>query len=144
MGVSLKLTINGATPEEIVRGLNAAMNVFEKAGINPYDAAGGKFARDLWDDLGFPEDDEDFTDHDAHEAAIWDQAEEAAVNTCCASWPEDRPRTGDGLEVIIDDDTRKELFGTDDDDEGDDLEFTPEQQAEFEAWQEERRKTGKA
>ncbi len=133
MKAFLRLTVDGATEEEETRGVNAAMAVFNEAGINPYDAAGGAHARAIWDDKGFPDNDEDFTDKEAVAATVWDQAEKAAMDACCEVWPADRPRSGDGLEVILDDATKAALYGGDDDDD-DDLQFTPEQQAEYEAW----------
>lgn len=134
MKAFLRLTIEGATEDETMRGLHAAMAVFEKAGINPYDAAGGVQARERWDAAGFPENDEIFSEQDGREAAVWDDAVEAAFKACCADWPADRPREGDGLEVFLDEEAKAFFYGDDDEDDDDDLVFTPEQQAAFEEW----------
>lgn len=44
----LTMTVEGATPEEIARGLDAAQAVFDRAGVIAVQAAEGWFAMEGW------------------------------------------------------------------------------------------------
>jgi len=85
----VKLSIPTATPEEVARGLQAALDVFERAGIDPHTAASGNFEREGWDDSGFQG---RISNADLKSAQIWDAAEEAARDAACADWPADRSK----------------------------------------------------
>lgn len=135
MKTFLQLHVEGATEAEEMRGLEAAAAVLIKAGVHPSDAADGHFAREGWDMRGFPENDPDFTDEDAKNAALWDQAAVTALEACCADWPADRPRPEVELEFVMDDEAKAALYASHgDDDNDDDLQFSPEQQVAYENW----------
>lgn len=98
--MELRLMVEGASPDEIKRGLEAAMKVFNDAGIQPVEAAEGMLAFEGWDEAGFPHKGEEVLGEENRSAAnVWIQAQEAAIAACCADWPEDRNRTG-VLEVV--------------------------------------------
>ncbi|TBR77022.1 MAG: hypothetical protein EPN64_04695 [Burkholderiaceae bacterium] len=82
----LALNIEGASPEDLARGIAAAQAVFDEARVTPAQAARGLFNRDGWDDRGLPEDTQP-TDAEMQAAAIWEDAEFAAAAACCAGWP---------------------------------------------------------
>ncbi|MDQ6436623.1 hypothetical protein RB623_21450 [Mesorhizobium sp. LHD-90] len=73
----IKISIPTATPDELRRGVEAAMAVFRQARIEPLVAAKGRFAREAWDMSGF--DDEVITADQYEAASVWDKAETAAV-----------------------------------------------------------------
>ncbi|MBZ9991204.1 hypothetical protein LB572_29355 [Mesorhizobium sp. BH1-1-5] len=85
----MKMTLNleGASPEEVARGISAAEAVFAEAGITAEEAADGMFALEGWDGQSFSEDAEPTEDDDAA-AAVWMKANKAALEACCAGWPE--------------------------------------------------------
>jgi len=97
--MELRLNIEGATPEELARGVAAAEGVFERAGITPLQGAEGLFALEGWDIKGFPEDDKPTEDED-QAATIWMEADEAATTACCAGWPEDKVPRHQIMELI--------------------------------------------
>lgn len=108
---ALKLTIEGATEQEMRKGLEAARVVFEKAGVHPLIAAEGWWKLQGWDD-GAP--DESLTEEDSRNAAIWLDAEDAAIEACCKGWEEER-RPVSGVLQMIDTErfaTRREEDGT--------------------------------
>jgi hypothetical protein len=84
---ALKLSVPTATPKEVERGLQAALAMFERAGINPNDAASGHFEREGWDARDFQG---RIAASDLTSAQVWDAAEEAARNAACADWPAHR------------------------------------------------------
>ncbi|WP_353646228.1 hypothetical protein [Mesorhizobium sp. WSM2239] len=49
----MKISIPKATPDELQRGLDAAIAVFRRAGVDPQDAADGVSIREGWDIAGF-------------------------------------------------------------------------------------------
>ena len=51
--MTITMRVEGAQPEEIVRGLIAAQEVFAKAGITPDQAATARFIVEGWDIRGF-------------------------------------------------------------------------------------------
>lgn len=71
------------------------------------------------------------------------KARDAAVAACCASWPPYSPAPETTMDLLLTDEEKAQLYG-DDEEDGDDLQFSPERQAEFDAWVENWRKTGKA
>jgi hypothetical protein len=97
--LELTLNIEGATEEEMLRGLLAAKDVFERAGVCPWEAA---FAADHAD-----ADDEDCDclrlprEEEEELADTWKQADRAALDACCVGW-RNKPPTA-GLKVARDD-----------------------------------------
>lgn len=94
----LRLVIDGASWEELTRGVAAAEAVFERSGISIKDAMNGMFAVELWDMDGFPKDGEP-TDQQRAAADVWFAAERAACEACCAGWPEDKVVTRRALGI---------------------------------------------
>ena len=94
----LLLNIPGATQAEIERGLAAAQAVLNQGGVTPYEAAAGYFARDGWDVSGFSEDAVP-TDAQLRAAGLWEDADVAAVEACCAEWPQKPEHAGLELQI---------------------------------------------
>lgn len=90
----LVLHVEGANSAELARGVSAAQAVFDADGADPWVCALGAYARETWDDQhGF--DEEHVPGDDALDAAAtMDSAESAAVEACCAGWPEACVRVG--------------------------------------------------
>ncbi|TPL21008.1 hypothetical protein FJ945_19905 [Mesorhizobium sp. B2-4-9] len=102
--MDLVLTVPGASPEEISRGIAAAEAALERAGFTAEEAAQGAFALEGWDINGFPE---DGLDRRAGAGAqAWGQAHTAALEACCAGWPEERKPLNVDLELLIDPETQ--------------------------------------
>jgi hypothetical protein len=101
--MDLILTVRGASAEEKQRGVEAAKAVIEREGITAKEAAYGVFALEGWDDMGFPEDREP-SEAEYAAADVWYKAEEAALEACCANWPDRKPHTG--LELRTDPETQ--------------------------------------
>ena len=95
----LKLSVPTATAEEVDRGLAAAVAVFRQARIHPIDAAAGAFAREGWDMGGFVG---DIDDKELEAARVWDDANAAARQAACATWPWSRNVPDIGLEIVVD------------------------------------------
>ncbi|RWE77598.1 hypothetical protein [Mesorhizobium sp.] len=87
--MELRLDIEGATPEEIARGIKAAQAVFDDAGITAEEAAHGMFALEGWDIKGFPEGEKP-SEQEQKAADAWLEANRAACDACCSGWPEDK------------------------------------------------------
>mgnify|MGYP001459875755 CR=1 FL=1 len=83
MCTCITLTVEGAEPEEIARGLAAAQAVFDRAGVTPDRAADARFNAEGWDIRGF---DDDISGDDLAICTVWDEAEGAAIEACCAGW----------------------------------------------------------
>ncbi|TAM36955.1 MAG: hypothetical protein EPN61_15310 [Burkholderiaceae bacterium] len=81
----LALHIEGATPDDLARGVAAAQAVFDDTGVTPAKAARALFNRDGWDVRGFPEEAQP-TEAEMQAAAVWEDAEFAATSACCAGW----------------------------------------------------------
>lgn len=47
--MTITIRVEGAQPEEVVRGLLAAQDVFDKAGVTPDQAATARFVVEGWD-----------------------------------------------------------------------------------------------
>ncbi|CDX60005.1 hypothetical protein MPL1032_30007 [Mesorhizobium plurifarium] len=90
-----------ATPEEKQRGVDAAMAVLDRAGMTAEDAASGAFAVEGWDDMGFPPDREP-SEAEYKAADVWYEASNAALDACCAGWPEDRRLRVQELQLLHD------------------------------------------
>lgn len=65
----LAIHIEGASPDELLRGGAAAQAVFDAAGVTPAQAARSLFNRDGWDDRGFPEEAQP-TETECQEASV--------------------------------------------------------------------------
>lgn len=87
--MALRLDIPGASGAEIQRGIEAAEKVFAIAGVSAEQAADGMFALEGWDDASFPDDGKP-TEDENDAAAVWMEANQAAINACCADWPADQ------------------------------------------------------
>lgn len=88
---SVAISVPNATPEELTRGLAAALAVFGKAGITPWKAAAGIRQLEAWDASGLIEELEP-SDEDCWVASVWDRAEEAACDAVCMNWDARRHR----------------------------------------------------
>lgn len=102
--MDLILSVPGASPEEIARGIAAAEAALERAGFTAEEAADGAFALEGWDINGFPEDGLDDRAGDAAQA--WAEAHTAALEACCAGWPEERKPRDVDLELLTDPETQ--------------------------------------
>ncbi|RUX96598.1 MULTISPECIES: hypothetical protein [unclassified Mesorhizobium] len=89
----------GAMPEEKQRGLEAARAVLYRAGITAEEAAEGAFALEGWDDMGFLEDQEP-SEAEYAAADVWYQANNAALQACCKSWPDEKRVHAIGLQLL--------------------------------------------
>lgn len=95
--MQLTITVNGANPEEIARGLAAACAVFDRAGITPERAADARFAAEGSDISGFID---KISDDDLALGGVWDDADEAALRACCDGWEDARKPTSANLELV--------------------------------------------
>jgi len=84
--MKLRLEIQGASPEEQQRGIEAAKAAFASAGISAEQAADGMSALEGWDDASFA-DEEEPTEEEDNAASVWMDANKAAISACCADWP---------------------------------------------------------
>ncbi|TPK42330.1 MULTISPECIES: hypothetical protein [unclassified Mesorhizobium] len=102
--MDLVLSVPGASPEEISRGLAAAEEALERAGFTAEEAAYGAFVVEGWDINGPPEDGPDYSASRA--ASAWGRAHAAALEACCEGWPENRKPISVGLELLTDPETQ--------------------------------------
>ena len=87
--VKLSLRVEGATEAELTRGLLAAQAVFDKAEITAWNAAAASFQRDgylQYLDTDVVTADDWMTAEEDRICDVWDEAEHAAVEACCAGW----------------------------------------------------------
>ena len=84
--MDIRINVDGASTEEVERGLEAARAVFAKAGITPEQAADARFAVEGWDVRGFP-DDAYPDDDEIQYCSVWDEADQAAADAVCRDWP---------------------------------------------------------
>ncbi|RWI62913.1 hypothetical protein [Mesorhizobium sp.] len=98
--MDLLLKLRGASAEEKKRGVEAAKAVIDRAGITAEEAAGGFFAMEAWDDMGFPEDEEP-SEAEYAAADVWGEAHTAALEACCADWPSDKKPVAVELELLM-------------------------------------------
>jgi hypothetical protein len=80
-GLRFELDVDGATPEDIERGINAAKRVFLLADLSPYAAGCAVFYVEAED-----EDSPVSKDH-LDWYSKWSEANNAAVSTACANMP---------------------------------------------------------
>lgn len=88
--MSITIHVEGARPEDIVCGLLAAQDVFDRAGVTPDQAATARFVVEGWDIRGFPE---PAPELELGICGVWDEADHAAVKACCAGGRRTRFRT---------------------------------------------------
>lgn len=82
--MKLRIHIEGATDEEVARGIAAALKHLEVRGFAPAEAAASCVKRDRWSDSGFRRDEP--TDAEMHAADAWDEADRIAAAACCEGW----------------------------------------------------------
>ncbi len=88
---SLSITVPGASPEDLRRGIAAAESFFAAVRISPQQAAVAAFAREGWHATSLQADAAIDTSSEAADA--WDEADRIAVEACCAGWKRGRPDT---------------------------------------------------
>ena len=78
--LEMRLEVQGATREDILRGINGAEAFLRSQGITPWTAAFGYWKRDAeqWSFM---------TKEERKWAEAWEGAEEAAHEACCSGWP---------------------------------------------------------
>ncbi|WP_143748397.1 hypothetical protein [Mesorhizobium carmichaelinearum] len=95
--MTITIRVEGAQPEGIIRGLLAAQDVFDKAGVTPDEAATARFVVEGWDIRGFvgkvPE-------AELAICTVWDEADQAAVRACCTGWAADKVPNSAELELV--------------------------------------------
>ncbi|QKC90595.1 hypothetical protein EB230_20960 [Mesorhizobium sp. NZP2234] len=64
-------------------------------------AAGGAFAVEGWDEMGFPPDQEP-SEAEYAAADVWYEANNAALQACCEGWAEEKRLRAFGLELLFD------------------------------------------
>lgn len=102
--MDIMMDARGATPEEKQRGVAAATAVLDRAGMTAEDAAGGSFAVEGWDEMGFPPDQEP-SEEEYAAAEVWWAASNAAIKACCQGWPDEKRRQVAGLQLVDDPET---------------------------------------
>jgi hypothetical protein len=95
--MTITIRVEGAQPEEIVRGLLAAQEVFDKAGVTPDHAAMARFVVEGWDIRGFTG---KVPEEELAICTVWDEADQAAVQACCAGWDADKVPESADLELV--------------------------------------------
>lgn len=95
--MTIAIRVEGAQPEEIVRGLLAAKNVFDKAGVTPDQAATARFVVEGWDIRGFTG---KVPEEELAICTVWDEADQAAVQACCSGWDADKIPSSADLELV--------------------------------------------
>lgn len=79
-----------------MRGLLAGQEVFDKAGVTPDQAATARFVVEAWDIRGFTG---KVPEAELAICTIWDDADQAAVQACCAGWAVDKVSDSAELEL---------------------------------------------
>ena len=95
--MTITISIEGAQPEEIMRGLIAAQEVFTKAGVTPDQAATARFVVEGWDIRGFTG---KVPEAELAICTVWDEADQAAVQACCTGWAADKVPDSAELELV--------------------------------------------
>ncbi|TWG90296.1 hypothetical protein L598_000700000520 [Mesorhizobium sp. J18] len=93
----LTITVEGATPDEIARGIAAAEAVFREAGIHPLDGANAVFDVEGWDIKGLRG---RLSNEVWEHFDVWCRAERAALEACCGNWAKERWPETPWLEYI--------------------------------------------
>lgn len=88
--MELRLRVQGASGDELARGIAAAEEVFARANISSERAAEGYFAMGAWLEFGDVPDDQISAVRDSMAAKVWDNAVIAARDACCAGWPSEK------------------------------------------------------
>ncbi|MER9685166.1 hypothetical protein [Mesorhizobium sp. M0139] len=81
------MKIEGATSEEIARGIDAAHVVYDREGIAAEVAASGMFALQVWGIKGSSQGEEPSKSQKVA-VDVWLKAKRAAYEACCAGWRE--------------------------------------------------------
>lgn len=76
---ALRITMPGASGEEIVLALMAASEIFDRASVTPEQAKHGMERLERWDDRGMRENDRGLRKKDDWRAGLWMKAEEAGM-----------------------------------------------------------------
>jgi hypothetical protein len=106
---AIVIEVDGATFEEIDRGVAAALAVFAAGGTTAREAADAAFHQACLDDGGYYDGSGNFrdphegipldkneirwgkmTEREGQVAELWRVADAAAVEACCAGWPAER------------------------------------------------------
>lgn len=103
----LKVTAEGASAVDLLRGAAAAQEVFAKAGIDPIDGARGWAALQEWDINSFQPEYEP-PEELGRCGDIWLDAQSAAVNTALDKLPVSERRGY--LELILSDEEKEQHF----------------------------------
>ena len=98
----LRLVVDGASDQQLSRGLKAAAAIFEAGEVNPQGAALASARRVIQDDLycfdetaeGYPA---PLSDEEHRWADTWGAADQAAIAACCAGWTVVPPQSGISL-----------------------------------------------
>ncbi|MEF7616293.1 hypothetical protein V4F39_20430 [Aquincola sp. MAHUQ-54] len=80
----LRINIEGATEEEVARGIAAAKAHLAFRGFDPAEAAASCVKRDRWSGNGFRG--AEPTDREMQAADAWDEADRIAAAACCEGW----------------------------------------------------------
>jgi len=99
----LRIVAEGASDQQLSRGLKAAAAVFEAGGVSPQVAALACARREMQDDLyGFDETAPGYpaplSDDEHKWADVWNAANQAAIAACCAGWT--APPRDAGLSLV--------------------------------------------
>jgi hypothetical protein len=116
---AIKIHIEGATDAEIQRGLAAALAVFAAGGTTAVEAALAAHLRESLHEGGYYDEQGNFrdpyegeplwenevrlkemTEREHKIAPLWEQADAAAVEACCAGWPEEKTPYSADLSLI--------------------------------------------
>ncbi|CAM5659517.1 hypothetical protein MAUB1S_11488 [Mycolicibacterium aubagnense] len=84
---ALRITMPGASSDEIVRALMAASEVFDKASVTPVQAKHGMERLERWDDRGMKENDRGLRKKDDWRAGLWMKAEKAGMEVLSKEHP---------------------------------------------------------
>lgn len=95
--MTITIHIEGAKLEEIIRGLVAAQEVLDRAGVSAEEAATARFVVEGWDVRGFAG---KVPEAELEICHLWDEADDAAVRACCSGWPPERIPGSAHLELV--------------------------------------------
>jgi hypothetical protein len=100
----LWLEVQGATEQELQRGVAAAQKLLDDAGVSPSEAEGAAFKRDSETmRMALQPPGAEFgsmlTERDDELASLWEEAERVALQACCSGWSE-LPKTDYSLRLV--------------------------------------------